>query len=187
MKYFSIIIIALLGMTFNAAAQQDAISRYFEKHVEDENFTVVYISAKMFEMLGKLDVNSLEDEEAAAVLDVVKDMKGLRVLTTEHNPMELYKEAIQTINTKEYEQLMTVRTDDENVQFLIREDGNAINELLLLVGGTDEFVMVSFIGNLDLNKISKLAHTLDVDGVEHLEQLEHREDHKNKEKKSKSY
>jgi len=45
----------------------------------------------------------------------------------------------------------------------------------LLVGGTEEFVMVSFVGKIDLDKISRLAKKLDVDGVEHLDKLGDRE------------
>jgi hypothetical protein len=84
----------------------------------------------------------------------------------------MYNEAVKTINTKGYDQLMTVRTEDEKVQFLVKEDADVISELLLLVGEEDEFVMVSFIGNIHLNKISKLAKVLDVQGAEHLEKLE---------------
>ncbi len=189
MKYLSVLLIALLGFTYSASAQNgnDAISKYFNQYVDDSNFTVVYISSKMFELLGKLDVDELEDEEAAAVMEVVKDMRGLRVLTTEHNPLKMYEEAVNTINTKEYEQLMTVRTEDENVQFLVKESsGDVINELLLLVGGQEDFVLVSFIGNIDLNKISKLAKVLDVDGAEHLDKLEDQPDEGNS-KSTKEY
>ncbi len=173
MKYLTIFLVAFLGWSVNAQSQ-DAISKYFESHMDDDNFTVVYISAKMFDMLGKLEIEELEDEEAQAVLDVVKDMRGLRVLTTDVNPRKFYDEAKSKINTSEYEVLMTVRDEGDNVQFLIKDSGDMeiINELLLLVGGEDEFVMVSFVGNLSLSKISKLANVLDVEGVEHLEKLE---------------
>ena len=173
MKYLSVFLIAFLGMSINAQSQ-DAISKYFEKHMDDDNFTVVYISAKMFDMLGKLEIDELDDVEAKAVMEVVKDMRGLRVLTTDVNPKQFYKEAINTIDTKEYEILMTVRDDGDDIQFLIKDDGDneVIQELLLVVGGEDEFVMVSFVGNLSINKISKLANVLDVEGTEHLEKLE---------------
>jgi len=182
MKYFPIIFIAIFCFSLNASAQEDAISKYFNKYVEDEKFTVVYISSKMFEMLGKLDIDNLEDKETEAILEVVEDMRGLRVLTTEYNAMERYEEAIKTINTKGYEQLMTVRTEDEKVQFLVMEEDDMIKELLLLVGEKDEFVMVSFIGNIHLNKISKLGKVLDVEGAEHLEKLEEKEKNKSKDK-----
>ncbi len=172
MKYLSLLIIVLTGFLSPLNAQSDAISKYFDQYVNDQRFTVVYISPKMFEILGKLDLEELQDDEAQAVMEVVKELKGLRVLTTEVTPLKFYEEAKAKIKTSEYEILLTVRDEEENVQFLIKDEGNTINELLLLVGGEDEFVMLSFMGNIDLNKISQLARKLDVKGVEHLDKLD---------------
>ena len=178
MKYLSVLMLLLFGAV-SLQAQSDAISKYFDQYMDDERFTVVYISPKMFELLGKLEIKDLADEEAEAILEVVDDLRGLRVLTTEISPEKFYKEAVAKINTREYEVLMTVRDNDENVQFLIKDEGNTITELLLLVGGGDEFVMVSFVGTINLDKISKLAKKLDVKGVDHLDKLEEEEHRKN--------
>jgi len=78
MKYLSAIIIAML-FSMTAMAQNDAISTYFDQYVDDENFTVVYVSGKMFSMLSKVEVDELKDEEAQVIMDVAKDIKGLRV------------------------------------------------------------------------------------------------------------
>lgn len=175
MKYLlSFLMMLFLGIG-TLSAQDDAITKYFDKYMDNEDFTVVYLSPKLFQLLGKLDLEDIDDGDAEAVLEVVEDLKSLRVLTTEVNGAGYYKEAVDIINTKDYEVLMTVRDDEENVQFLIKDAGNVINELLLLVGSTDEFVMVSFVGNIDLDKISQLAQKLDVDGVEHLDKLDERE------------
>ncbi len=157
MKYLSILFALLFSTTM--FAQEDAISKYFSKYVDNEDFTVVYVSGKMFELINKMELD-FNDDEAEAVLSVVKDLKGLRILTTENDGLKYYKEALQIINTKEYETLMTVREGNgENVQFLVKDDGGDIlNELLLLVGGEDEeFVLISFIGAIDLNEVGKLA------------------------------
>jgi predicted transcriptional regulator len=175
MKYLLVFMISMCAFMGVTNAQEDAISKYFSKYMDDEAFTVVYLSPKLFQLLGKLELNELDDKEAAAIMEVVEDLKSLRVLTTEENAEQYYNEAIKTINTKNYETLLTVRDDGENVQFLIKDEGNTINELLLLVGGADEFVMVSFVGKIDLDKISQLAKKLDVDGVEHLDKLNERE------------
>lgn len=174
MKYLLVFMISLFSFMGTSYAQDDAISKYFNKYMEDDAFTVVYLSPKLFQLLGKLDIEELEDEDAEAILEVVDDLKSLRVLTTDENAEGYYNEAVKTINTKDYEVLLTVRDEGENVQFLIKDQGNIINELLLLVGGVDEFVMVSFVGNIDLDKISQLAKKLDVDGVEHLDKLDDR-------------
>jgi Domain of unknown function (DUF4252) len=171
MKYLPLLIFVLIGFLSPLNAQTDAISKYFDQYVNDERFTVVYISPKMFEILGKLDLDEMKDEEAQIIMDVVKELKGLRVLTTEQTPLKFYNEAVSKIKTSEFEILLTVRDEEENVQFLIKDEGDIINELLLLVGGEDEFVMLSFVGDIDLNKISQLAKKLDVKGVEHLDKL----------------
>jgi len=159
-------------MTMNIQAQQDAIDKYFKQYVEDENFTVVFISPKMFQLISKLDLNEVDnDPEAKMVMETVKDIRGLRVLTTDVDPMLRYKEAMQKINTNEYEVLVTVRDKGENVRIWVKESDNVIEELLLLVGAVDEFVMLSFVGNIDLDKISKLANNIDVKGAEHLNKV----------------
>ncbi len=175
MKYLSVLLIAFMGFAMPAFAQEDAITKYFDQYLEDERFTVVYLSPKMFEILGKLDLDELEDEEAAEVMDVVQDLKALRILTSEINTLEFYEEAKRKIDTKSYETLMTVRHDQENVEFLVKENGDVIEELLLLVGGGENFVLMSFIGNINLKKISKLANSVDVSGMEHLEELDKKE------------
>ena len=171
MKYLSVLIVAIF-CTLQLSAQEDAISRYFNQYVDDENFTVVYVSPKMFEILGKLDLSEMQDDEAQMALDVVKDLKGIRVLTTEHDPAKYYKEANQKINTSEYATLVKVRDKGENVRLMIKDSGDIINEMLVLVGGDDEFVLVSLIGDIDLKKISKLAKAVDIKGLEHLEKVD---------------
>ncbi len=154
-------------------AQSDAIVQYFNKYMEDDRFTVVFISPKMFDMVSKMDLQT-NDPQAQAALDIIKDLGGLRILTTKVTPQKFFQEAKATLPTKGYEVLMTVRDSEngDNVEFLIKEAGDRIRELLLLVGGTDEFVMLSFVGDIDLKKIGELSKVLNVEGAEHLEKLE---------------
>ncbi len=159
---------ALLGVfAFSAMGQtsEDAISKYFNKYLEDERFTVVYISPKMFQLFDNMNLE-LDDEEAQAIKSVVKDLRGLRILVAEDaGTKALYNEATNTINTSEYETLMTVRNkDQDDVQFLIKDEGSegsVINELLLLVGSDNTFVLMSFMGQIDLSNISKLSEAFD--------------------------
>ena len=58
------------------------------------------------------------------------------------------------------------------MRFLVKDDGPKVKELLLLVGGADSFVLMSFVGDIDLKQISKLSKSMDIEGLEHLEELE---------------
>lgn len=165
---WTILLVAFFSLVGQAKAQDNnsanAIDKYFKQYVEDERFTVVYISSKLFEIIGKLDVEGVDfdDKEAELILDLAKDTKGLRILVTEEDTQALFAEAKSKINTSEYEVLMTVRNhDDSDVEFLVKDENDTIKELLLLVGGDEEFVLLSFVGNLDLNKISNLAKEIE--------------------------
>ncbi len=171
MKYlFSTLVALFLAITINA--QDDAISKYFDQYLDDDNFTVVYVSGKMFDMIAKVDIDELKDEEAQVIMDVAKDIKGLRVLVTDVDPKQYYKQARKLIKSDDgYEVLLTVRDKGDNVNFWIKEKNNVIEELFLLVGSEDEFVLVSFLGRLDLNKIAQLADKIEMSGAEHLQKI----------------
>ena len=159
-----------LAAMFNLSAQNDAITRFFEKYVDDERFTVVYVSPKMFQLVSKIET---DDEEWNKVREVVKDLGGLRVLAADsiEDGLKYYKDALSKVPANEYEELLTVRDGKENVRIWVKDTGNIIEELLLLVGSPDQFVLLSFTGKIDLDKISELSKTLDIDGAEHLGKL----------------
>lgn len=170
MKKFSFVFaLIFMGATFQASAQADAISKYFSKYMDDENFTVVYVSGRLFSMFDSA-TEGLEDEEIQAIKSVVNDMRGLRILTTDKDPGVFYKEALSIINKNEYEVLMEVREGkDQKVQFLVKESGDIVSELLLLVGeapsadSPGEFVLMSFVGQINLNELSKLEKAFNDD------------------------
>lgn len=151
-------------------AQNDAIIRFFNQYMEDERFTVVSVSPKMFSLVSKI---STDDEDWEKFREVVGDLTGLRVLTSDSidNGVALYKEALSKVPAGEYSELLTVRDGQENVRIWTKDNGNIINELLVLVGSPDEFVLLSLTGKIDLDKISYLSKDLDIKGAEHLNKV----------------
>ncbi len=172
MKYIGIIIIILIGASA-CFGQADAIDKYFSKYKDDDRFTMVYVSPKMFSMFSKV-AEGADEKIDQEITDMIANLKGLKILTSEINSAALYKEAISMINTNEYEELMTVRSEGDNVKFLVKDtdNGNIVQELLLLVGG-DEFVLMSFVGDIDLKTIGRLAKSMDIKHVDKLEKLDH--------------
>lgn len=160
----------LLVTIMSASAQNDGITRFFNQYQDDERFTMVFVSPKMFQMVSKIET---DDEDWNKVRDIVKDLGGLRVLTADSigDGLAMYKSALSRVPQNEYAELLTVRDGKENVRIWIKDSGNIIEELLLLVGSPDEFTMLSFTGKIDLDKISQLSKTLDIDGAEHLEKV----------------
>ena len=171
MKYISSIILVFFLSATASYAQGDGIERYFSKYKDDERFTMVYVSPKMFQMFTKV-AEGVGDDIEPEIAEMISNLKGLKILTTEVNARDFYKEAIDMFDTSQYDELMTVRSEGDDVKFLVKDSdgGNVVDELLLLVGG-DEFVMLSFVGEIDLRQIGRLARSIDMKGANHLEKL----------------
>ncbi|SMD32416.1 protein of unknown function [Reichenbachiella faecimaris] len=153
-------------------AQDNAISKYFAKHVSDTAFTKVTVTSKMFSLFTEIEG---EDEAEKEVLEALSKLKGIKVLINEEpkDPATLYSNAVTTISKdKGYEELMSVEDGDENVKFMIRDKGSIINELLMIVGGKEEFLIMSLFGEIDLKQIAKLSRIMKMKGMDHLKVLD---------------
>lgn len=165
------VIVGVMMMAASIAVQaQDAVSKFFSKYQNDESFSQVNISSKMFSLMANLDVENPEDKE---VVEMISKIKGLRILAKEEarNSRELYKEALGMIPTKEFEELMTVRDKDKDMKFFIKESGGKISELIMIAGGNEEFMVLSLFGEIDLKQVSKISKKMNIEGLENLENV----------------
>jgi hypothetical protein len=158
------VLLPLLLMGRAGFGQDDAIGKFFGKYVDDERFTLVSISPKMFRLMAKIDWDTVSPD----LKQTVSKLQSLRILSTSTTPMAFYKEAMAKIDRKEYEELVTVRSKNDNVHFMIKENGNTISELLMISVGDDGFTLLSFVGDIDLNKLSRLSADMGLKGMENL-------------------
>ena len=165
-------LVALL-IVMNGAFAQDAISKFFSKYQDDESFTQVSVSGKMFSLFTNMDADTPEDKE---VLEAISKLKGLRILGKQNtsDARALYKEAFALIPINEFEELMSVRDKDKDMKFYIKEKGGKISELLMVMGGTSDFMVLSLFGEIDLKQVSRIGKKMDVKGLENLEKMDHK-------------
>src|SRR5882724_8308283 len=160
-----------------AANAQDGITKFFAKYQDDEAFTNVKVSQKMFGLFTNMDVDKPEDKE---ILDAISKIQGLRVLVKHEtrDSRALYKEALSAIPANSYEELMSVREKDKDMKFYIKElSAGKIGELVMVMGGNDEFMLLSLFGEIDLKKISSIGKKMNIDGLDKLEKIKDNKKH----------
>ena len=169
MKKF-VIGVVMMVVAVAVQAQDNAINKFFSKYQNDESFSQVTVSSKMFGLFTNMDVEKPEDKE---VLDAISKIKGLRILGKQQtrDSRALYKEAMAMIPQKEYEELLTVRDKDKDMKFFIKESGGKISELVMVMGGNEEFMVLSIFGEIDLKQMSKIGRKMDVEGLKNLEKI----------------
>ena len=149
---------------------QDAISKFFSKYADDDSFTSVHVTSRMFGLFTDLDLDDPKDKELA---DAIAKLQGLKILAKEDadGGRSLYNEALKMMPMNEYDELMSVRSEDSDMKFLIMEKQGIIRELVMVMGGDSEFLIMSLIGDIDLKQIARLSQGMDIDGLEGLEKL----------------
>jgi hypothetical protein len=165
--------LAMMLVSIAAFPQGDAVTKFFAKYQDDETFSQVTVSSKMFSLLMDMQVDNPEDQE---VINAISKLKGLRILGKDHtrDGRTLYKEALSLLPAKDYEELMSVRDDDKDMKFFIRSGSGAgkIAELVMVMGGNDDFMVLSLFGDIDLKQIGKIGSKMDISGLDHLHKLD---------------
>lgn len=168
MKKQLILVLILSALAIPMQAQTSPVDDLFEKYDGKEGFTSVYISSKMFSLLSKIDSN---DEEFR---NLVTRINGIRILSIDSadntTRLNFATELMPKLRRNGFEELMTVKEEDDNVFFMIREVGDRIAELVMVTGGHGSTV-VSIRGNLDLKTIASLSKSVGMDELEGLENV----------------
>jgi hypothetical protein len=169
MKRLLLALLLVIAGTPLFAQQGSTIDRFFSKYENDQSFTLISVTPKMFSMFTKLDTNS---EDGQNFMKVIKKIKGLKILAKENsNGNGLFKEATSLL-TKDYEELMTIRDGKQDLRFLVKENAKGnIAELIMLIGSTEEFMAMSLVGDIDLAEISEIAGGMDIQGFDKLKKL----------------
>jgi hypothetical protein len=160
----------IIGIAFLSTAifgQGEVVKKYFDKFEDNEAYTKVSVSQKMFSLFTDLEAGSKAEKE---FLEAVSKLKGMKMIMSDSvaDAAALYKQAVTDVEDAGYEELMSVKDAEENLTFSIRESGDIIEELVMVAGGHKRFVMMSLYGEIDLNNLSKIAQEMRIEGMEQL-------------------
>jgi hypothetical protein len=160
----------LFGMV--AFGQMTAVDKVFDKYSGKEGYTTVYISSFMFNLLNSLEVN---DPEYNEFKKATSGINSIKILTQDGEHSESFgRELLEMLPRSEYQEMMKVKDQEEEVLFLAKESGGKISEFLLIVSGGSDDVLIAITGDIDLESLSSIASGLDIPGMENLDNLEER-------------
>ena len=142
----------------------------FDKLEDMDGVSSVIVSKEAFEILSKFDAKSLQDNEAMEVFEMVQDLDELKVFSTDKTDVAAKMESMvkSEVKSNKLVELMRVKDGDSRVLIYIKSGKNKdfVSEVLMFIKGIDEktdglseAVVVSLTGNIDINKMSKLADT----------------------------
>ena len=169
-----LLLAGILGLTISAEAQS-IMDKLYDKYSGTEGYTSVYISKYMFDMFREDESAPKSDEDVG---EIISKLDCIKILVTDDDPatpapVNLYQEIMKVIPSSPYKEVMMVKEKDQDIKFFAKEDKNKkVIELLLVIGGKEESVLISIQGDIDMKNISKLAKGMNIEGMENLGKIE---------------
>ncbi len=159
------ILIALIVTPMVTSAQS-----FFDTLEDMDGVDMVVVTKDAFELISKFKNISTNDNEGLKVFQMIQELKEFKMFSSEDagiaNEMDaLFKKAIKK---KRLTELMRIKEDKSRIKIYVKTTKNKdfVSEVLMLIKGLDkktqgysEAVVVSLTGNIDINKMSKIADT----------------------------
>ncbi|MBN2813355.1 MAG: DUF4252 domain-containing protein [Bacteroidales bacterium] len=170
----SIVLMLIFTGGLPALQAQSIMDKLYDKYSGQEGYTSVYISKYMFDMFRNNEANVETSEEMDQIMS---KLNCIKILVTDDDPttpvpVNLYNEIMKVIPSSPYKEIMMVKEKDQDIKFFVREEKGKVAELLMVIGGKTESVLISIQGEIDMKNISKLAKSMEIEGMDNLEKIE---------------
>jgi len=176
-KILSILLIALFIVPFGLIAQEaedSPVDIIIKKYGDEDGFTTVVITEEMFALFANLE-NKEESEDFNNLMKGLQSIKIITVDNSEHNKAKLnfYHSLQEDLSAETYTELMSIKEKDHDIKFFIRKlKSGKIGEMIMVSGGEGDNTLISIQGEIDLNDMSDISHSLGIKGLEHLKEVE---------------
>jgi len=157
--------LCLLFLT-QASAQDPVIRQFYNKYKHMDQVENIQLGGWVLKLAAQFA------DENDEVKPFARHISRLRVMTMEEGNLvskSEYNTLVRKLRNQQFEDLFNARDGGELVQLLIREDGDRITDVLLLVSGADSFTMVSLEGALRFKDLREL--NIDIEGGDHFKSL----------------
>lgn len=129
-----------------------AQDKLFEKYADMDNVTSVFISKKMFDMIPNVESGGLN------LMNLKGKINNLQIVTSDRQEVrDQMRKEFSSLISKSHEELMRVKDNDTRASFYIVQNGDLINEMIMLADTDSDYVVIRITGKFTLQDIQDVA------------------------------
>ncbi|MBU4537253.1 MAG: DUF4252 domain-containing protein [Weeksellaceae bacterium] len=99
-----------------------------------------------------------EDGENEELINLIKKVSDVKVMTIENGNKEMLADFAKYLTNNRFEEWMTVKKENETVNFQAKQSGDVIKKLLITVHSGNELVFVDVSGKFTADDISRIIN-----------------------------
>ena len=151
---------------------QSPLDKVFTKYSGQDKFTTVNFSKEMFTQILSMIANQ-NDSSAREMKGILDKLTGLKVITYDIDTTD-YTKAVSIYNEwaglfpgPTYKELMAINEGRDSYKFITKQDSDGkISEMVMLMKGKKELVVLSLTGVIDMANVTKISKSMGIHGME---------------------
>ena len=143
----NIVFIALI--TVSCSAREKNFRTFYRNHKSDDGVLNLNIPPQLARIF-------IPDEEIL-IKDFLKETSSLRLLIKQESDTELASELSSMLSSSDYKDLIFVKDGSEFVRICAKMNKDKIQEIIITVNDSDNFVAVQLKGNYSMATLKKLS------------------------------
>ena len=174
---FKITFMLAMILPITGFSQSSNVAGLFDKYSGSDGFTTVDINKGLFELFAEIEADDPEFDDFQKAIEGLESMRLIAYSIDEENGDDATREGFiqdikKTVPFSEYKELMVVKDKDVNVNFYAKSEKQIITEMLMVVDGKEEAVLLSLLGVIDLNYVAKLGTSMNMGGMKYLGKMQ---------------
>ena len=147
----------VLTVFSSAAFAQGIIEKEYSQYLDQDDVTHVFVSGKMFDFAATIGkgVDDSQVQELSEFASKIESFSLIKVPNKDVAQSE-FKKGIKSISA-DYDELMRVRDDGTKFALFVDEEDDVVFEIVGLGVIDGEFMALSLVGEMDLNKVAELV------------------------------
>ncbi len=162
-KYIIILLCVVLPAI--SIAQPASVRKAFRKYGHQDGVVKISLPGIVMDFAALF----VDDQETAKML---RGVNKIKILATERadgfTKGNIASDILDSFKSKSFEELLTVRSGEEDVAIYMKEGKRNKKELLIISGGKDENAIVYLKGRIDPAMLSSLGKEMKVDALKSL-------------------
>ena len=160
MKNLIIITVALLLLSLQSCIVSSTPKMGFfdNPHYDYKGAKFTSINVPMFLAKPMVKKAMREEGESEELINLIRKISDIKVMTVENGNKEMLTDLTKYLTKNNFEEWMTVKKENETVNFQAKQKGEVIKNLLITVHSGNELVFVDVSGKFTADDISRIIN-----------------------------
>ncbi|WP_144283705.1 DUF4252 domain-containing protein [Chryseobacterium echinoideorum] len=133
---------------------------FFSSDYDFENAQFASFNVPLFLAKPYIKKALREDGESEAIINMVKKISKIKVMTVENGSQKLLRDYTNYLNSNQYEDWATIKHDGDNVNIRVKQKGDIIKNMMITVNSKKEMVFVDIKGSFSADDISRMINSV---------------------------